>query len=371
VLPKVSAFYLPPGAFGRRHLSVKNDIGSRHRSDPGLTIAAGSRGNAMKFLRRRFLQFAAGAVAFPAASRIAIAQAYPARQVRIVVGFAAGGTNDIVARLIGQWLSERLHQPFIVENRPGANTILATEAVARAPADGYTLVTVGPSSAINESLYEKLNYNLNRDFAMVASLSHSSLALEINPSVPASTVPEFIAYAKANPGKLSMASFGTGSISHVAGELFKMTSGLDMVHVPYRGSAPMLLDLLGGRVQVAFDSLPASIEHIKSGKLRALAVTSPARASVMPDIPTMSEFLTGYEADTYFGLAAPKNTPTEIIELLNKEIAAGLENPKIKARLAELGGAPLVLSSAAFGKLMAGEVEKWGKVTRSANIKPE
>jgi tripartite-type tricarboxylate transporter receptor subunit TctC len=330
-----------------------------------------SRGNAMNFLRRQVLYFAVGAAAFPVVSRIATAQTYPTRQVRIVVGFAAGGTNDIVARLIGQWLSERLHQPFIVENRPGANTILATEAVSRAPADGYTLVTVGPSTAINESLYEKLNYSVSRDLVMVASLSHSSLVLEVNPSVPVTTVPELIAYAKANPGKLSVASFGTGSISHVAAELFKMTSGIEMVHVPYRGSAPMLLDLLGGRVQVAFDSLPASVEHIKSGKLRALAVTSPARATVVPDIPTMGEYVPGYEADTYFGLAAPKNTPVEIIDMLNREIIAGLENPRIKTRLAELGGAPLVLSSAAFGKLMATEVEKWGKVTRAANIKPE
>jgi tripartite-type tricarboxylate transporter receptor subunit TctC len=321
--------------------------------------------------RRQFLHLATGAAALPALSRIARAQGYPTRQVRIVVGFAAGGTTDIVARLIGQWLSERFGQPFIIENRPGANTIVATEAAAHAPADGYTLVTVGPSTAINASLYDKLNYNLNRDFVMVANVSYSPLVLEVHPSVPVTTVPEFIAYAKANRGKISMASFGTGSISHVAGELFKMASGIEMIHVPYRGSAPMLIDLLGGQVQMAFDNLPASVEYIRSGKLRPLAVTSPKRSVVMAGIPTMGEFLPGYEADTYVGLAAPKNTPAEIIDTLDKEIAAGLADPKIKARLGDLGGAPLALSSTEFGKFMAAEVEKWGKVIKSAGIKPE
>jgi tripartite-type tricarboxylate transporter receptor subunit TctC len=330
-----------------------------------------SLGESIKFRRRQFLCLAAGAATLPVVSHIGRAAGYPTRQVRIVVGFAAGGTTDIVARLIGQWLSARLGQPFVIENRPGANTIVATEAVAHAPADGYTLVTVGPSTAINGDLYDKLNYNLNRDFVMVAGLVHSPLVLEVHPSVPVSTVPQFIAYAKANRSKISMASFGTGSISHVAGELFKIVSDIEMTHVPYRGSAPMLTDLLGGQVQAAFDNLPASVEYIRSGKLRPLAVTSPTRWALMPSIPTMGEFLPGYEADTYVGIAAPKNTPAEVIDTLDSEIIAGLADPKITARLAELGAAPLALSATQFGNFMAEEIEKWGRVIRAANIKAE
>jgi tripartite-type tricarboxylate transporter receptor subunit TctC len=268
-------------------------------------------------------------------------------------------------------LSERLGQSFIIDNRPGANTIVATETVARAQPDGYTLLTVGPGTAINSALYDKLNYNLARDFVMVAGLNYSPLVLEVHPAVPANSVAELIAYAKANPGKMSMASFGTGSISHLAGELFKMTSGVDMVHVPYRGGAPAATDLIGGQLQVYFDNLPGSIEYIKSGKVRALAVTTTSRWKELPNVPALAEFLPGYQASVFFGLGAPKNTSPEIIDKLNKEINAGLDDPKIKARLADLGASPLVLSPAAFGKLIADETEKWGKVIRAANIKPE
>jgi tripartite-type tricarboxylate transporter receptor subunit TctC len=325
----------------------------------------------MKLPRRQILHLAAGAAALPVVSRVARAQAYPARPVRIVVGFPAGGGTDIVARLIGQWLSERLGQSFIIDNRPGANTIVATEAVARAQGDGYTLLTVGPGTAINSTLYDKLNYNLARDFVMVAGLNYSPLVLEVNPAVPPNSVAELIAYAKANPGKMSMASFGTGSISHLAGELFKMTSGVDMVHVPYRGGAPAVTDLIGGQVQVYFDNLPGSIEYIKSGKVRAMAVTTTSRWPELANVPALAEFLPGYQASVFFGVAAPKKTSPEIIDKLNKEINAGLDNPKIKARLADLGAAPLVLSPAAFGKLIADETERWGKVIRTTGIKPE
>jgi tripartite-type tricarboxylate transporter receptor subunit TctC len=323
----------------------------------------------MKLPRRRFLHLAAGVAALPALSRIARAQAYPTRPVRIVVGFTAGGAVDTLARLMGQWLSERLGKPFIVENRPGAGTNIATEAVVKAAPDGYTLLMVGPSNAINTTLYAKLNFIFHRDIAPVASIIRGPNVMVVNPSVPANTVPEFIAYAKANPGKVNMASAGTGTSNHVSGELFKMMAGVDMVHVPYRG--PPLADLIAGQVQVMFASTPASIEYIRAGKVRALAVTTATRSDALPDIPTVDEFVPGYEASTWFGVGAPKATPAEIVEKLNKEINAGLADPKIKARLADLGGDALALSPADFGRLIADETEKWGKVIRAANIKPE
>jgi tripartite-type tricarboxylate transporter receptor subunit TctC len=321
--------------------------------------------------RRRFLHLAAAAAAFAVAAPTARAQNYPTRPVRIVVGFAAGGTTDIVARLIGQRLSERLGQQFIIENRPGASTNVATEAVARAPADGYTLLAIGSTSTINATLHDKLSFNLNRDFAMVAGLNRSPLVLEVHPAVPVNTVPEFIAYAKTNPGKISMASFGAGSISHVAGEMFKVVAGVDMIHVPYNGSGPMLIDLLGGQVQAAFDNLPASVGHIRAGKLRALAITGAMRSEALPNVPMLADFLPGYEVSAFVGIGVPKNTPDEIIDKLNKEINLGLADPNIKARYAELGSAPLVLSPSEFSKLVADETEKWAKVIRAAKIKTE
>jgi tripartite-type tricarboxylate transporter receptor subunit TctC len=325
----------------------------------------------MKLPRRNFLHLAAAAAALPAVSRIAQAQGYPSRPVRIIVGFAAGGTSDIVGRLVGQWLSERLGQQFIVENRPGASTNLATEAVARAAADGYTLLVVSSTSAINATLYDKLNFVFLRDIAPVASVFETPLVVEVNPSVPVRAIPEFIAYAKANPGKLNLATPGIGTPPHVAGELFKMTAGVDMVHVPYRGTGPMLTDLIGGQVQVAFDPLPASIAHIRAGKLRALAVTTARRSELLPDIPTVGEFVPGYEASGWFGVGAPKATPAETVDKLNKEINAGLADPKLKARLADVGGDVLALSPADFGKFIADDVAKWAKVIRAANVKPE
>jgi tripartite-type tricarboxylate transporter receptor subunit TctC len=325
----------------------------------------------MNMRRRRFLGLAANAAAFSIISGNSWAQAYPTRPVRLIVGFPAGGTTDIVARLIGQRLSDRLGQQFVIDNRPGANTTLALEAVARAPADGYTIGTVGPSNAINSTLYQKLNVDLNRDLVMVAGMNNSPLVLEVHPSVPVNTVPEFIAYAKANPTKISLASFGTGSISHVAGELFKIAAGLDLLHIPYRGSAPMLIDLLGERVQAAFDNLPASIEHIRSGRLRPLAVTTALRSEALPQIPALGESLSGYEASAYLGICAPKATPGHIVTKLNDEINAALADPKIKARLVELGGAPFVLSSADFSNFVVNETEKWRKVIRAAKIKAE
>jgi tripartite-type tricarboxylate transporter receptor subunit TctC len=325
----------------------------------------------MKLPRRKFLHLAAGAGALPAVSRMAWAQAYPTRPVRIVVGFPAGGAGDIVARLMGQWLSERLGQPFVIENRPGAGGNIGTEAVVRAPPDGYTLLQVGTYNTINASLYDKLNFNFGRDIVPVAGNFRFPLVLEVNPSVPVKTVPEFIAYAKVNSGKVNLASFGNGTSSHMAGELFKIMTGLGLVHVPYRGSAPALTDLLGGQVQVMFDSVTASIEHIKTGKLRALAVTTTTRLDVLPEIPTVADFVPGYEASGWLGIGAPKLTPAEIVEKLNKEINAGLSDPKIKARFAELGGMALTGSPADFGKHIADETEKWGKVIRAANIKAE
>jgi tripartite-type tricarboxylate transporter receptor subunit TctC len=325
----------------------------------------------MKLPRRKFLRLAAGAGALPAVSRLAWAQAYPSRPVRIVVGLAPGGANDITARLMGQWLSERLGQQFVIENRPGAGTNIATEMVVRAPADGYTLLLVGAYNAISATLYEKLNFNFIRDIAPVASLVRLPLVMVVNPSLPTKTGPEFVAYAKANPGRISMASAGNGSAPHVAGELFKMMAGIDMVHVPYRGGGPAVTDLIAGQVQVLFAGAPESIEHIRAGRLRPLAVTDTTRLEALPDIPTVADFVPGYEASVLFGVGAPRNTPTEIVERLNKEINAGLADPKIKERFAVLGGTPLAGSPADFGKLIAEETEKWGKVIKFAGIKPE
>jgi tripartite-type tricarboxylate transporter receptor subunit TctC len=310
--------------------------------------------------------------ALPAVSRIAWAQSYPSRPVHLLVGYTAGGTTDILARLIGQWLSKRLAQSFVIENRPGAATNIATEAVVRSPPDGYTLLAAAlTTNTINQSLYTDLNFNFMRDVAMVAGIGTSPLVLEVNPSLPVNSVPELIAYAKANPGKVSLASFGSGTISHVAGELFKITTGVRMMHVPYRGSTPMITDLLGGQVQAAFDALPASIEYIKTGKLRALAVTAAERSPALPDVPTLSDFLPGFEATSLFAIGAPKGTPREIIDKLNKEIDAGLADPVITARLVDLGAMAFRASPANLDKLVVEQTEKWAEVVRSANIKPE
>ncbi len=321
--------------------------------------------------RRRFLHLAAVAVAMPAVSRIARAQTYPARPVHIIVGFPAGGPNDIVARLIGQWLSERLGQPFIIENRPGAGGIIAAEAVVNAPPDGYTILIVGAPQAISASLYGKLKFNPVRDIAPVASIVRVPLVMEVNPAVPARTVAEFIAYAKANPGKINMASGGNGTSDHVCGELFKMMAGVNMILVPYRGAAPALIDLLGGQVQVLFDVMTSSIEYIKAGKLRALAVTTATRSEALPDIPTVGEFVPGYEASAWYGLGVPKNTPDNVVARLNEEINLGVADLKMKARLNEMGGMVLPGSPAEFGKLIVDETEKWANVIRFASIKPE
>jgi tripartite-type tricarboxylate transporter receptor subunit TctC len=321
--------------------------------------------------RRQFLHLAAGAAALPAVSRIASAQTYPTRPVRWIVGFPPGGPVDIPARLLTQWLSERLGQLFIVEKRPGASSNIALEAVVRAPPDGYTRVSVGTVNAVNATLYEKLNFNLITDIAPVAGIFRVPLVMMINSSVPANTVPEFIAYAKANPGKINMASAGNGTGQHVAGELFKMMTGVNMVHVPYRGAAPALNDLIGGQVQVMFDSLTASIEHIRAGRVRPLAVSTLSRLESLPDVPTMNEFVAGYEWSGSGGVGASRNTPAKIIDKLNTEINAGLANPRIMARLADLGNTPLALSPAEYGRLIADEVEKWGNVIRAANIKAE
>jgi tripartite-type tricarboxylate transporter receptor subunit TctC len=325
----------------------------------------------MKLPRRKFLHLAAGAAALPAVSRIAWAQAYPARPVRMIVPFAPAGTTDISARLIGQWLSERFGQPFVVENRPGANGNIGTEAALRAPADGYTLLMVDASPAVNASLYDRLNFNFIRDAATVATVARAPFILVIHPSVPAKTVPEFIAYAKANPGRINYGSAGPGSTLHVAGELFKIMSDVDLVHVPYRGGGPAIADAISGQVQAVFIPSPAGIEFVRSGQLRALGVSSTTRFAAMPDVPSVSEFVSGYEASTWWGVVAPRNTPTTIIENLNKEINAGLAQPKVKARFAELGAEVFPGSPADFGTLIAVEIEKWGKVIRAANIKPE
>jgi tripartite-type tricarboxylate transporter receptor subunit TctC len=321
--------------------------------------------------RRQFLHLATGAAVLPAVSRIATAQAYPTRPVRIMVGFAAGGPTDILARLIGQWLSERLGQPFIIENRPGAGGNIATEAVVNAAADGHTLLLVAPANTINATLYDHLEFNFIRDIAPVAGIMRSFYVMEVNPSVPVKSVPEFITYAKAHPGKINMASAGNGTPQHVAGELFKLMTGVEMVHVPYRGSAPALADLMGGQVQVMFDNMTSSLEFIKAGKLRPLAVTTTMRFVALPDIPTVGDFVPGFEASALFGLGAPGNTPLDIVERLNMEVNAGLADPKMKARLAELAAAVLAGSPADFGELIADETEKWGKVVKFSRAKPE
>jgi tripartite-type tricarboxylate transporter receptor subunit TctC len=323
----------------------------------------------MKRPRRQFLHLAVGAAALAAASRIATAQSYPTRPVRIIVASAAGGSPDIIARLIGQWLSERLGQPFVIENRPGAGGNIGTEALVRASPDGYTLLLAPPSSAINATLYEKLNFNFIRDISPVAGIIRVPLVMELNPLVPAKTVPEFITYAKANPGKLKMGSGGNGTPSHVAGELFKMMTGIDMIHVPDRGTAPVLTDLLSGQVQVQFDTTTSSMGYIRAGKLRVLAVTTAMRSGVLPDTPTVGEFVPGYEASSWYGVGAPDNTPTEIIDKLNDAINAVFTDPKVKERLADLGGTMLHGSPADFGKLVGDETEKWGKVVKFAGIK--
>jgi tripartite-type tricarboxylate transporter receptor subunit TctC len=325
----------------------------------------------MKLPRRQFLHLAAGAAALPALSSAAPAQTYPTRPVRLVVAFPAGGTSDVVARLIGQWLSERLGQPFLVENRPGAGGNIGTEAVVRALPDGYTLLVASNANATNATLYDNLNFNFVRDIVPVAGMIRVPNVMEVNPAIPVKTVPEFIAYAKANPRKINMASSGNGTSQHVAGELFKMMTGVDMLHVPYRGSAPALTDLLGGQVQVMFDILLTSIEYIRAGKLRALAVTTATRSEALPDLPAVADFVSGYEASSWQGVGVPRNTPAEIVDTLNKEINAGLADPKIRARLVNLGATVLSGSPADFGKLIADETGKWAKVIKFAGIKPD
>jgi tripartite-type tricarboxylate transporter receptor subunit TctC len=325
----------------------------------------------MKLPRRNFLHLAAGAAALPAVSRITWAQTYPTRPVRLIVPFAPAGASDILARLMGQWLSERLGQQFVIDNRPGGGGNIGTEAVVRAPADGYTLLIVGAWNAINATLYDKLNFNFLRDIAPVASVIRSANVMVVNPSVPAKTAPEFIAYAKANPGKISMASAGIGTPSHVSGELFKMMAGVDMVHVPYRSAGSALIDLLSGQVQITFPTTVSSIGYIRAGRLRALAVTTATRLEALPDIPTVAEFVPGYEASGWYGIGAPKNTPTEIVDKLNNEINAALADPNMKVSLADLGGTVLALSPGDFGRLIAEETDKWGKVTRASNIKAD
>jgi tripartite-type tricarboxylate transporter receptor subunit TctC len=318
----------------------------------------------MKFERRQFLQLAAGAAVLPAVSINATAQAYPSRPIRLIIGYTPGGSADLTARLMGQWLSERLGQPFVIENRPGGGTNIATEAVVRAPPDGYTLLLAAPANAVNATLYDKLNFNFLRDVEPVAGIIRFPNVVVVNPQVPVKTIPELIAYAKANPGKLNMASSGNGSTIHMSGELFKMLTGINMVHVPYRGGAPALTDMISGQVQVMFDNIPTCAEHVKSGKLRGLAVTSTTRSDVLPDLPTVADFLPGYEASAWYGIVAPKNTPAEIIDTLNRATNAVLADAAAKKRFAELGAILLPGSAADFGKLLADETEKWGKVVK-------
>jgi tripartite-type tricarboxylate transporter receptor subunit TctC len=325
----------------------------------------------MPFPRRHILKLAAAAIAAPAVVRSAWAQSYPARSVRIIIGYTPGGSADITARLMGQWLSERMGQPFVVESRPGGGTNIATEAVVRAAPDGYTLLLVAPANAINASLYEKLNYDFIRDTAPIAGLIRFPNVMEVNPAVPAKTVPEFIAYAKANPGKINYASSGNGSTIHMSAELFKMMAGVDLVHVPYRGGAPALTDMLAGQVQVMFDNLPTSLEHIRAGKLRPLAITSTTRSELLPDVPTLADFVPGYESSAWYGVGAPKGTPAEIVDRLNREINAILADPKAKTRVAEMGATLITGSPADFGRLVADETEKWGKVVKFAGAKAD
>jgi len=323
----------------------------------------------MTLRRRKFLQLAAGAVALPVVSRIARAQTYPTRPVHVIVGFPAGGTVDILARMLGQWLSERLGQQVIIEDRPGAGSNIAAEAVVRAPPDGYTLLMASNANAINATLYARLNFDFLRDIALVAGFIRVPLVMAVNPSFPAKTVPEFIAYAKANPGKINMASAGIGTPEHLAGELFKMMTGISMIHVPYRGDPPALTDLLGGQVQVIFSTMPPAIEYIRAGKVRALAVATATRSEALPEIPTVGAFLSGFEGSASIGVGVPKSTPAEIIDKLNMEINAAVTDPKIKPSLADFGGIVITGSPADFGKLLSEETEKWAKVIRAANIK--
>jgi tripartite-type tricarboxylate transporter receptor subunit TctC len=325
----------------------------------------------VKFSRRRFLYLAASAAALPAMPRIATAQSYPARPVRIIVPTAAGGANDSVARLMAQWLSERLGQQFIVENRPGGGNIIGTEAVVRAPADGYTLLLVNTANTSNAALYDKRNFNFIRDIAPVTGIGREPYVMLVHPSVPAKTIPEFIAYAKANPDKIDMASAGNGTGTHISGELFKMMTGINMTHVPYRGGAPVLTDLIAGQVHVYFGIPASALGHVGTGKLRALAVTSASRSHALPDVPAIGEFVPGYEATIFYGLGAPRNTPTEIIDRLNKEVNAGLSDPKIKSWLVDAGGVSFSGSPADFAKLIADETEKWAKVIKFAGVKLE
>jgi tripartite-type tricarboxylate transporter receptor subunit TctC len=326
----------------------------------------------MKLLhRRQFLHLAASAIAVPAASHIAKVDTYPTRPVRLIIGYTPGGTADITARLMGQWLTERLGQPFIVESRPGAGTNLGTEAVVRAAPDGYTLLIVAPANAINATLYGKLNYNFLRDIVPVASINRFGNVMEVNPSVPTRTVPEFITLAKANPGKINFASSGAGSTIHMSGELFKMMTGIDIVHVPYRGGAQALTDLLGGQVQVMFDNVPTSLEHIRSGRLRSLAVTTGTRLAGLPEVPTVAEHVPGYESSAWYGIGVPRGTSTEIIAILNREINAGLADPKMKARFTDLTADTIAGSSADFGKLLADETEKWARVVKFSGVKAD
>jgi tripartite-type tricarboxylate transporter receptor subunit TctC len=325
----------------------------------------------MNLPRRRFLHLAAAALASPAATRLAFADAYPSRPVHLLVGFTPAGGNDIIARLMGQWLTERLGQTFVIENRPGAGTNIAAELVIKSPPDGYTLFVTNLSNAINATLYEKLNFDFMRDMLPVAGIAQAPAALALNSRLPARTVSEFIAYAKANPGRISMGSAGIGSTGHLAGELFKMMAGIDMTHVPYRGNAPALTDLIAGQIEVLFPSLGSSIEYVKAGKLRALAVTSEARSDALPDVPTVAETLPGYQAASFYGIGAPRNTPAGIVDVLNKAVNAGLADPKLKARLTDLGSVLLPGPPAAFGQLIADETEKWGKVIRFAGIKAQ
>src|ERR1700730_619995 len=325
----------------------------------------------MKLPRRQFLHLAVGTAVLPAVTRVAKAETYPTRPVRVIVTFAAGGPNNIIARLMGQWLSERFGQQFVIENRPGAGGTIGTEVVVNAPPDGYTLVLASPANAINATLYRNLSYNFIRGIAPVAGIALAPSVMEVHPSVPAKTVPEFIAYANANPGKINMASGGIGSSQHAIGELFKMMARVDLTHVPYRGEAPALADLLGGQVQVIFGNMPSSIEYLRAGKLRPLAVTTSTRSEVLPEVPTVGAFVPGYDASIWYGIGAPKSTPPEIVDKLNREINLGLADSKLKARFAGLGAAVLAGSPADFGRFIGEETEKWAKVVKFADIKPD